>query len=480
MVGDVIRRAARRCPDRVAVSLGEQSMTFAGWDAAANRMADLLRQRGVEYGDRVGWRGETAMGVAMLFVALARLGAVFVPLNSQLSEAELEPVLAKARLHHLLTTSEVDDLAGAADAGESAGSVDSAASGVLEPRLAEGDPHVIFFTSGSTGTPKGVVLSHRANVLRSWAGIVPAPPGATVCMFPLFHMAPWSLGLGCWQSCQQVAFVRSAEPSELLGAVARWQATRLYAIPAVWGRILAAGVEGWDVSSLREVDSGTSATPPELIAALKDAFPGTITRLFYGSTEAGPGTCLTDADVRARPGSVGLPSPGVEVRLAESNEVCLRSEFLMDGYFEDPTATAAALVDGWYHSGDAGSFDRDGYLSITGRLRDVVRTGGETVAPTEVEAVLRDHPAVADVAVVGLPDPAWGEVVCAVVVVRPGASLDLAGVRAHCEGRLAAFKYPRRVATVAALPRTAATGQVQRTLLVERVLAGSDVQPGRT
>src|SRR5437016_12204034 len=137
-------------------------------------------------------------------------------------------------------------------------------------------------------------------------------------------------------------------------------------------------------------------------------------------------------DFGRKPGSVGLASPGAEVRLADDGEICVGGPFLMDGYFEDPEATATALVDGWYHSGDLGAMDGEGYLSVVGRARDVIRTGGETVAPVEVEAVLAQHPAVAEVAVVGAPDPTWGEVVCAVVVTTAGASLDLDAVRAHC------------------------------------------------
>ena len=144
----------------------------------------------------------------------------------------------------------------------------------------------------------------------------------------------------------------------------------------------------------------------------------------------------------------------------------------MDGYFDDPGATADALVDGWYHTGDLGALDDEGYVSIVGRARDVIRTGGETVAPPEVEQVLASHPAVAEVAVVGVPDAEWGEVVTAVLVLRPGAEApNVDALRSYCADRLAAFKQPRRIAVVDALPRTAATGQVQRTLVVERLQA---------
>ena len=154
--------------------------------------------------------------------------------------------------------------------------------------------------------------------------------------------------------------------------------------------------------------------------------------------------------------------------------MCLRSPYLFDGYLDDSEATAAALVDGWYRTGDRGVLDDDGYLSIVGRLREVIRTGGETVAPSEVEAALATHPAVAEVAVVGVPDPRWGEVVTAVVVLRPDATAPtLDDLRARCTDRLAPYKRPRRLAIVAELPRTAATGQVQRTLLVERLQSTS-------
>jgi acyl-CoA synthetase (AMP-forming)/AMP-acid ligase II len=156
----------------------------------------------------------------------------------------------------------------------------------------------------------------------------------------------------------------------------------------------------------------------------------------------------------------------------EVGELWLRGPFLMEGYY-GLERSAAFDADGWYHSGDLGVLDDEGYLSIVGRMRDVLRTGGETVSPTEVERAIADHPAVAEVAVVGLPDPEWGELVCAAVVLRPGATAPtVEDLRAHCDGRLAGFKQPRRVAVVAALPRTAATGQVQRTLLVERIVSG--------
>ena len=205
---------------------------------------------------------------------------------------------------------------------------------------------------------------------------------------------------------------------------------------------------------------------------IKARFPAAAVRIYYGSTEVGSATALCDADVLRKPGSVGPASVSVDVRLAEDGEVCVRSPFLMDGYFDDPQATAAALVDGWFLTGDLGALDDDGYLSIVGRKKEILRTGGESVSPSEVEAVLRDAPGVEDVAVVGLPDPDWGEVLCAAVVPKPGALVTLEDLKNRCEGKLAGFKKPRRIALLPVLPRTVATGQVQRTLLVEQILSG--------
>jgi acyl-CoA synthetase (AMP-forming)/AMP-acid ligase II len=481
LIGDVIRRAAAATPHRLAATLGDDELTFAELDERSNRLAHVLAGLGVGRHDRVTWWGDTSLEVMPLFGALAKLGAVFAPVNARLGSAEAADVVGYAHPRLLVVDRAHAPLADGWDvptvqaANLAASAADASAAPPPAPGLDERDPHVILFTSGSTGRPKGVILSHRANALRSFANPTSDPAGGTVCMFPLFHMAGWSMALGAWQSRCPLHLVRTPDAETLLSTVERRRASRLYCIPAVWARVLDAGPSAFDLSTLRETDTGTSATPPELVAAIRDAFPDTVTRIYYGSTEAGPGALLPHADVLRKPGSVGLPALGVDVRLSDEGEVCLRSEFLMDGYFDNPEATADALRDGWYHTGDLGVFDDEGYLSVVGRARDVVRTGGESVAPAEIETVLADHPAIVEVAVVGVPDAQWGEIVCAVVVCAPDVHepVDVASLRRHCDGRLASFKHPRRVEIVDALPRTPATGQVQRTLLVERIVAGT-------
>jgi fatty-acyl-CoA synthase len=478
LVGDVLRRASEAVPNRIAATVGGDQLTFAELDRASNQHAHALAAAGIAHRDRVAWWGDTSLAALPVFGGLAKLGAAYAPVNARLGADEAAAIVGYARPRLLvvdadrrdegLEVARLADVPCVPDLAERAAAVSAAP--FAEARLEERDPHVIFFTSGSTGRPKGVVLSHRASCLRSFPPLGADSDGGTVCMFPLFHMAGWSLGLGCWQSRRPIHFVHVPDAETLLHTVERRGATRVYLIPAVWARVLEHGVKSYEVSSLAEADTGTSATPPELIAAIRDALPHTVTRVFYGSTEAGPGTVLAHADLARKPGSVGLPQPGVDVRL-EDGEVCIRSDLLMDGYFDQPDATAEALRDGWYHTGDLGALDDEGYLSIVGRARDVIRTGGETVAPGEVEAALATHPRVREVAVVGLPDAQWGEIVCAVVVPEPGSvdAVDLDELRAHTAAQLASFKQPRRVEIVDALPRTPATGQVQRPLLVERI-----------
>jgi acyl-CoA synthetase (AMP-forming)/AMP-acid ligase II len=416
-----------------------------------------------------------------VFAALAKLGAVFAPLNALWGEAEASDVVSRLDPSFLIVDAEHAEVAEAlADRlGFGVEFLDSAATEAAsfpdeDPVVAveENDPHVIFFTSGSSGAPKGAVLSHRVNALRSSPGALLEPRGTMICPYPLFHMGAWTIALQQWQARDAVVFVRSATASEIGSAVERHRATRLNAIPAVWRRLLDAqdGTDPPDLSSIRFADTGTSATPPELLRSIVRALPNAHVRVFYGSTEAGGVTLLEHADMERKPGSCGVPGPLVTLRTDGAGQLLVRGSLLFDGYYGDADATARALNDGWYATGDLGELDEEGYVTIVGRVGEVIRTGGEAVTPAEVETMLVRHPQVEDAAVVGLPDEQWGEVVCAVVVpVSKSSPPDLASLRAICTTSLASYKHPRRLVVVDEIPRTPATGQVQRRRLVEQL-----------
>jgi fatty-acyl-CoA synthase len=490
LIGDVFRTGARSVPDRIAAAMGDRRLTYRELGEQSNRVAHVLRDLGVGHQDRIVLWSNTTLDAVPVFAAAAKLGAVFAPANALLGVDEAVEMVSLARPSllvvddaHAETGEVVAQKVGvplvSMHAGSAAGislpeaAAAASAEEVRERALRETDLHVLFFTSGSTGKSKGVMLSHRTNYLRTHPGAQLEPRGVMLCMYPLFHMGAWTLALQAWQT-QTTIVLSSADAASLVAAAAEWKPTHFNAIPAVWQRVLDYLEHTGDYSplaTLRIADSGTSATPPELLAAVKKAAPNATVRVFYGATESGAVTLLRHEDMERKPGACGVPQHSVEVAIAEdTGEMLVRSAVIFDGYFDNPEATAAAFTDdGFFRTGDLAAVDDEGFLSIVGRAKDVIRTGGETVSPSEVEDALRHHPALTDVAVVGIPDAQWGEIVCAVVVVKPGAEPPTVATLAEFTAdTLARFKRPRRVEVVDVLPRTPATLQVQRRLLIER------------
>ncbi|MCU1375910.1 MAG: hypothetical protein JWO68_3196 [Actinomycetia bacterium] len=460
LLQDIIHSAAARYPDRVAASRGDRVVTFAEVSAATDRVAAALLRRGVRPGDRVGWWAENTLDAIPFYFGIAQVGAIFAPVSPRATKQEADAVMAKADPALVIV-----DEGHEGDVTFDALLAGAPSSGVAMPQLDERLTHALFFTSGTTGEPKGVELSHRVDRLRSLERVPVTPRGGTVILLPQFHMGAWHESLVAWAAGEEAVYADGGDVSGVLDAIHRRRAYRIYAIPAVWRRLLEADRSEVDLSCLRIADTGTSAASAELLAAIHEALPATRTSFGYGSTEAGCVAKLGFEDIPHKPGSVGPPAPGVFVRV-EDGELLVRSPFLFSGYFRNPEATAEALVDGWYRTGELVEVDDDGYLSIVGRVKDLIRTGGEWVAPDEVDLVLQAHPAIADAAVAGVPDEDWGQVVTAFVVVRPGQTVDLDDLRRHCGERLARHKHPRRLLEVESLPRTGATGQVQRQHLV--------------
>jgi acyl-CoA synthetase (AMP-forming)/AMP-acid ligase II len=487
----ILDLAVSSTPNALAASLDEHTVTFAEVDGAANAMARVLQSLGIKRGSRILFQAEMTLDHLAFYFASQRLGAAFVPLNPALSQDELLPiagyirpdllVLDPLRQHGHRFSSACADvpvaILGAGAAATAGVNLDALASRASCDRLPdlgveEEDTHAIFLTSGSTGRPKGVVLSHKASWLRSYLGasrFVTSGGRGELMTFPMFHWAGWNYLMENWAHRRAVHFVSRPEGDMLARAIDRWKPAFLYCIPAVWERLLASNV-AFDATVVRSAASGTSRFDPVLMDRIRARFPRAYRAAMYGSTEFGAALGLNDSEIDRKPGSVGLPLPGNETRIIDG-ELQLRSLSMMDGYFELPDQTAEVFVDGWYRSGDVAETDDEGFLTITGRRREVIRSGGETVAPAEVELALAGCPGIRSVAVVGLPDPVWGELVCAAVVLdRPGECPSLEAVRSHLGQSLATFKHPRRIVAVDELPKTPATGQIMRSRVRELVL----------
>lgn len=482
LIGDVVADAAALAPAATAATLGGASVPFGTLDAESNRVAHVLRQLGVRRGDLVAWWTASSLRSLPGMVACARLGAVFAPVSALLEVGEAAAVFEYLQPRLLVADGRRRDHAH--DTGWDVATIETggaddlhelarfASSGPVDATLTDSDPHILYLTSGSTGRPKGVLVSHRATWLRSspgggtFAGAIRGDRGV-LSSFPLYHYGGWHYVIEAWLHRTAAHLVDRADAAHLHAAVDSHRPSAMYCIPAVWERVLAGP---GDLSCLRHADTGTSRVADDLLARLRRRARNATTTVLYGSSEAGPMAALRNWQLAAKPGSVGRPiSPGV-LTLAPDGEILFRGPTLMNSYLRLPEQTAGALRGGWYHSGDVGARDEDGFLYVTGRKREVIRSGGETVAPAEVEAVLRRLPDVADVAVIGLPDDRWGEVVCAVVVPAPGAPVpDVAALRARLD-TLSSYKHPRRVVVAEAIPRTPATGQIMRSALRESVL----------
>ena len=300
-------------------------------------------------------------------------------------------------------------------------------------------------------------------------------------MFPMFHMGGWALPLGVWHTGATVVILPKPEPRAILETIERERVTYFYAIPTVFGALLALpDFDRFDLSSLRLLGGGTAAMTAAQVHRIMERFRCRDMVILYGSTEAGPVSVLRPRDVPRRPETVGRPYLDVDVRLVDETgdevppgavgEIAVRSEFTMQGYWHNPEETARTIRDGWVLTGDLGTFDAEGFLSIVGRRKEVIRSGGESIFPAEIERVLLAHPAIREAGVLGIPDPEWGEAVVAAVVVRDGAALTAEDVVAHVRQHLAGYKKPRHVCFLPELPRTAASQQVHKPLLRELVL----------
>lgn len=487
LFGHLAGTLAEGSPRRIALTFGDQVHTFGSLDDATKRTANALDGLGMARGARVAWWGDTGFRPVELFMATAMIGVAFAPLNPAFSDAEMGPILDYLGPRLVVTDAARAERAAALLDGTGVGlavadttetvalpghDLDAltaaAATSAPAVELRADDIHPIFLTSGSTGLSKGVCVTQAAQWIRTMmASRLGGGTAGSVNMFPLVHYAGYTFFLKAWLERRATHLVPKADAEQLLSACERWRASAMYCIPSVWERVLDA-VDGFDVASLRSVPTGTSLVTPELLHRLKEAFPGSSSTVSYGSTEVGGGLALQDEDLFRKPGSVGMPTLGLRVRMASDGELQITGPGMMAGYLDQPELTEAAFDEGWYRTGDLAEVDDEGYHRIVGRKSEALRSGGEWISPAEIELALRSCDLVSDVAIVGVDDDRWGEVVCAVVVASDPARVPtVAQLRTHLGDRLASYKHPRLVVPLVSLPRTAATGQIQRSKLRE-------------
>ncbi|MSS71024.1 MAG: long-chain-fatty-acid--CoA ligase [Candidatus Latescibacteria bacterium] len=499
LLGNILRRnaASQAFRDKTALIFGDRRTTYAALNEQANRLANALVGLGVRKGDRVAVLGRNSDFYVAIYFALAKSGAIAVPVNFWYRTEEIRYTLSQSEASLFLVERRFAEVAGSAmdqvrifgyDEGGGASDLARLMAGTdpSEPavEVAEDDPHIILYTSGTTGFPKGATLTHKNHYLHAMSlalstGNATEDVGAVI--YPLFHTGgPDCLVLPHFLVGATLVVLDGGDPKIILEATERHRITNLFCVPTVWRRILRTLEETpFDVSSVRRCLGSSDTFPPDLLDRILSRFSADV-YVTYGLTEAGCilTVCRLTREDRTKIGAVGRPMPTVEVRvvdpagrdvpIGEVGEVVARGPAIMAGYWNMPEKTAEAMRGGWLHSGDLARWDADGYLSIAGRAKDVIISGGENIYPAEIERALKELAGVRDAAVVGVPDREWGESVLAVIVPEEGAALSPEDVIAFVRGRLAGFKKPRYVTFVDALPVTAATGKVQKGALREQ------------
>lgn len=476
----VLARQAGIRPGAVALHFEGSDISYAQLAQRAGQWAARLESEwGVRRGDRVAWLGLNHPGQVILLFALARLGAMLLPLNVRLAAPEWQGQLAdcapRCLFHdegHAAAAQELGELSGLAVHGVQALESAETACGMVDGGDAE-LPALLVYTSGTTGRPRAAVHTQgmlMANMRIAAAVQLISPADVVATMLPLFHVGGLCIQtLPALHAGATVILHPRFNAAAALDCIARQRPSLTLQVPATMKALL--DHPQWaatDLSSLRAVWAGSSLLPAALVAGFLAR--GVPLCNVYGATETGPfSIALPPAFAATHAGSCGWPAPGVEVRLQgvqpDAGELLVRGPNVVRSYWaQEP----ACDEHGWFHTGDLASRAADGSYTIVGRAKDLIISGGENVHPAEIEALLGEHPAVAECAVFGLADARWGEVVAVALVLKAGATLSDEELHGHLDGRLARFKLPRRVLRVDALPRTA-LGKLQRHALAALV-----------
>jgi fatty-acyl-CoA synthase len=455
-IGRWIRDRARTTPGRIAIDHLGHELSYAELDAASERLAASFLARGLARGDRVATLTGNSPEHVAVFFACAKAGLILAPLSWRLAAAELAYQLEDSEPALFLVEDEHAELAGATGH-PSEPLVPGGHGEAVDAVVEDDDPLMLVYTSGTTGRPKGALLTHGncfwTNLSFDLATGV-SGDDVVLQILPQFHCGGWNVQalLGWWKGAR-VVLERSFDPGRCLALIEQKRVTTMMGVPANYLFLSQEPVFATaDLSSLRRAVVGGAPMPEALLEVWHDR--GVDVVQGYGLTEAAPNVlCLPPEDAVRKIGWAGKPYPHVDVRLAAEEELQVRGPNVFAGYWRNPEATEEVLVDGWLRTGDVAERDEEGFYRIKGRLKDMYISGGENVYPAEVEGALHEHPAVADAAVVAVPDERWGEVGIAFVV--PAGEPSEEELVEFVRGRLARFKAPKAVRFVDVLPRSA-------------------------
>jgi long-chain acyl-CoA synthetase len=477
-LASLLTDSAARDGDHVAIRLDYIEVTYSQLDGASAHIVGLLRDHGFEPGDRIGIMLPNVPYFPVVYYGVLRAGGIVVPMNVLLRKREVAFYLedSGAKLLFAWEGFADDAQAGAEQAGADCILV---APGEFEHAVGAADPvsevadvddddtAVILYTSGTTGTPKGAELTHanlarNAMAMRDVFGF--GSDAVTLGALPLFH----SFGQTCSLNATiagggTLTLIPRFDPGKALEIIQRDKVTVFQGVPTMYGAMLHhPGHESFDTSSVELSASGGSAMPVELMRGFEDAF-GCKVLEGYGLSESSPVASFNHPDRERKPGSIGTPIKGVEMKVVDDDgaevaqgevgEIVIKGHNVMKGYWQREDATAEAIRDGWLHSGDIGKVDEDGYFFIVDRKKDMIIRGGYNVYPREIEEVLYEHPAVREAAVLGIPHDEYGEEVAAAVALKDGADASPDELREFVKGQVAAYKYPRRIWFVDDLPK---------------------------
>jgi fatty-acyl-CoA synthase len=502
-IGDLLQRTARRYPDKIALISPGIRWSYAEFDAAVNRTAHALRERGLSKGDRLALRSHNSWEWAALSFAVAKLGVVLVPVNFMLRADDVAFILGHSGAAGIVAEDALAavategcrlaglsggirgwiGLAGAPapdgweDVADWAAQGDRSAPGV---RLDDDDPLRLMYTSGTESRPKGAVLSSRSLIAQYVSCIVDggmSSEDVDLHTLPLYHCAQLDCFLGPDVYLGATSVILGGPvPEHILRTIAAERVTKFFAPPTVWITLLRSPeFDATDLSSLRKGYYGASPMPVEVLREIQRRLPGLRLWNFYGQTELAPvATILPPEEQLRHAGSAGRPVLNVETLVVDEDdnpvppgvtgEIVHRSPQAASGYWNDQAKTAEAFRNGWFHSGDLGVFSAEGRLTVVDRKKDMIKSGGENVASREVEEAIYLHPDVAEVAVFGIPHPYWVEAVTAAIVPKPGASLTSDIIIEHCRQQLAGYKRPKYVIIVDELPKNPSGKLLKREL----------------